>query len=76
MCHRQKKNKKYIKVLINKEEESLDEGSTVRRLLEERGIKSRASVWINGKQLLLSEYDTYIVEENDDIKILRIVAGG
>lgn len=76
MCHTQKKDKKYIKVKINKEEETLDEGTTVFRMLEERGIKSRSAVWINGKQLLLSEYETNIIEENDEIKILRVVAGG
>ena len=76
MCHREENNKKYIKVKINKEEESLDEGATVMKLLEQRGVKSRSSVWINGKQLLLSEYATYVIQENDQIKILRIVAGG
>lgn len=76
MCYRQKNNKRYINVKINKEQEALEEGTTVKKMLEERGILSRSAVWINGKQLLLSEYTTYIIEENDQIKILRIVAGG
>ena len=46
------------------------------KILNERGIKSRAAVWVNGSQLLLAEYETRIVEENDRIKILRVVAGG
>lgn len=76
MCHRGKRNDKYIRVIINKKEENLNEGITVIKLLEDRGIKSRSAVWINGEQLLLSDYSTYIIKENDEIKILRIVAGG
>jgi len=36
----------------------------------------RASVWINGEQLLAADYDRRIIQEKDTIKILRIVAGG
>lgn len=76
MCHRQKLNQKNINVMVNKEETVLPEGSTVVRLLELRGIKSRSSVWVNGNQLLLAEYNTWVLQEGDEVKILRIVAGG
>lgn len=76
MCHRQKNKKKYVKVIINKEEENVEEGLTIKRLLEERDMKSRTSVWVNGEQLLLADYPTHVVQEGDEIKILRIVAGG
>lgn len=76
MCHRQKLNQKNINVTINKEETVLPEGTTVVKLLEQRGIKSRSSVWVNGNQLLLAEYPTWVLQEGDEVKILRIVAGG
>ncbi|HYE67101.1 MAG TPA: sulfur carrier protein ThiS [Anaerovoracaceae bacterium] len=76
MCHRQKLNQKKINVTVNKEETVLPEGTTVVKLLEQRGIKSRSSVWVNGNQLLLAEYPTWVLQEGDEVKILRIVAGG
>lgn len=76
MCHRQKLNQKNINVMINKVETVLPEGTTVVKLLEQRGIKSRSSVWVNGNQLLLAEYPTWVLQEGDEVKILRIVAGG
>ena len=76
MCHRRKLNQKTINVIINKEETVLPEGTTVVKLLELRGIKSRSSVWVNGNQLLLAEYPTWVLQDGDEVKILRIVAGG
>lgn len=76
MCHRQKLNQKNINVMINKEETVLPEGITMVKLLELRGIKSRSSVWVNGNQLLLAEYPTWVLQEGDEVKILRVVAGG
>lgn len=54
----------------------LPENTTVEKLLEMRGVKSRSSVWINGTQLLLAEYAGRILYNGDTVKILRIVAGG
>lgn len=65
-----------INVTVNKEETVLPEGTAVAELLELRGAKSRSSVWVNGNQLLLAEYPTWVLKEGDVIKILRVVAGG
>lgn len=61
---------------VNKEETVLPEGTTVAQLLEMRGVKSRSSVWVNGKQLLLAEYADSTLKEGDTVRILRVVAGG
>lgn len=66
----------YIKVIINKEEVLAKKGTTIIQILEERGAKARSSVWVNGNQLLRAEYETFIVNDGDNIKILRVVAGG
>lgn len=78
MCHRTKlnQNQNKINVTVNKEETVLPEGTTMAQLLKLRGIKSRSSVWVNGNQLLLAEYPTWILQEGDVVKILRVVAGG
>lgn len=65
-----------IYVTVNKEAVALPEGTTVAQLLDMRDIKSRSSVWVNGTQLLLSEYTGSILKTGDRVKILRIVAGG
>lgn len=72
----EEKKKSFIRAVINKEEISLETGTTIKQVLEARDAASRAAVWVNGKQLLLAEYPAYIVQENDQIKILRVVAGG
>lgn len=72
----EEKKKSFIRAVINKEEISLEAETTIKQVLEAREITSRAAVWVNGKQLLLAEYPTYIIQENDQIKILRVVAGG
>lgn len=76
MCHRRKLNQKNINVTVNNAETVLPEGTTVAGILELRGVKSRSSVWVNGNQLLLAEYPTWVLQEGDAVKILRVVAGG
>lgn len=76
MCHRRKQNQKLIRITVNKTEAELPEGSTVEKLLDLRGVRSRSSVWVNGNQLLLAEYPTWVLQEGDIVKILRVVAGG
>ena len=62
-------------VNCNNKKIELDEGTTVAQLVKSLNYR-RASVWINGAQLLASAYDTHVIEPDDQIKILRIVAGG
>ena len=64
-----------MKVTINKKEEQLREGTTIEEILKERK-NHRPAVWVNGNQLLKVEYPTYVVNEGDVIKILKIMAGG
>ena len=64
-----------IKVSINKKEKEVEEGLTIDKLLTNFN-NPKAAVWINGEQLLRSEYGSRIVTQGDEIKILRIMAGG
>ena len=69
-------NNKQIRVIINKKEELLPDNMTVLELLRERQERRRSAVWINGTQLLLSEYPLIKIQEGDVIRILKVVAGG
>ena len=64
-----------IKITINKKEEFIGNNTTVKELIQSRGLK-KAAVWVNGSQLLKAQYDTFILHEGDEVKLLRIMAGG
>ena len=60
-----------IRITINKKEEFIP--------LEEGKVKmyvKKAAVWVNGSQLLKAQYDTFVLHEGDEVKLLRIMAGG
>jgi thiamine biosynthesis protein ThiS len=62
-------------VNCNNKSMELDEGTTVAQLVNSLNYR-RAAVWINGQQLLSSAYESHVLHPEDQIKILRIVAGG
>lgn len=64
-----------IKILLNKKEEFIGNNTTVTELIQSRGLK-KAAVWVNGSQLLKAQYDTFVLHEGDEVKLLRIMAGG
>jgi thiamine biosynthesis protein ThiS len=64
-----------ITVRVNNNETELASGLTVENLLISRN-STKAAVWVNGKQLLKAEYSSRIVEQGDELRILRVVAGG
>ncbi len=64
-----------MNVSCNNKMIQLEEGTTVAQLVKSMKYR-RAAVWINGEQLLSSDYETRVINREDQIKILRIVAGG
>lgn len=62
-------------VTINKKETRLEDGLTVSQLLKLRKLR-KAAVWINGQQLMLADYESWKIQEGDNIRLLRIMAGG
>ena len=64
-----------IRITINKKEEFIGNNTTVKELIQSRGLK-KAAVWVNGSQLLKAQYDTFVLHEGDEVKLLRIMAGG
>ena len=64
-----------IRITINKKEEFIGNNTTIKELIQSRGLK-KAAVWVNGSQLLKAQYDTFVLHEGDEVKLLRIMAGG
>ena len=64
-----------IRITINKKEEFIGNNTTVKELIQSRGLK-KAAVWVNGSQLLKAQYETFVLHEGDEVKLLRIMAGG
>jgi len=62
-------------VICNNKKIELEEGTTVAQLIHDLNYR-RAAVWLNGEQLLASAYENRVINAEDQIKILRIVAGG
>ena len=65
-----------IRIIVNNKEMAVPEGTAVTGLLDLAGYNRRVAIWINGSQLLGSEYDARCLEDGDVVKILRLVAGG
>ncbi len=65
-----------MEVTINNKKIEVPEDITISELLKYLNLRKKSAVWINEKQLLLKEYDTYKLSENENVKILNIIGGG
>jgi sulfur carrier protein len=67
-----------MKVIVNNSEVDVPEGISLNDLLQIKGYKSfeRVAVWINGKQLLIKEFEQMTIKLGDKITIIRPIAGG
>lgn len=65
-----------MKVFLNNKQVEIPNDTTVEEVLKNMALNKWASVWVNDRQLLEREYPTYNLKENDDIKVIRILAGG
>lgn len=65
-----------IRIKINEKEITWPSDEPVSKLLEIMEFGIRVAVWVNGSQLLLSDYPLRTLKNGDQIKVRRIVAGG
>jgi sulfur carrier protein len=65
-----------MKVIVNNKETEVQNDTTIEEIIKSMALNKWVSVWVNNKQLLEMEYPTYSVKENDEIKVIRILAGG
>ena len=66
-----------MNILLNNKPVKLFDGSTVKKLLENKNIKNKYyAVEINRKIIPKSDHETYIIKEGDRIEIITAIGGG
>lgn len=65
-----------MKIVLNERVVEINEGTTVIEFLKNLNYKNKVAVFINGKQLLKSELTHYLIQENDSLRIIRVLGGG
>ena len=64
-------------IKVNNNELHWDKGLTIKKLLKENNFLIHLCiVKINGKFINMKSYNSQLVNDNDDIKIIHLVAGG
>jgi|TARA_A200000113_G_scaffold2340_1_gene2560 sulfur carrier protein len=66
-----------MNILLNNKPEMLFDGSTVKKLLENKNIKNKYyAVEINRKIIPKSDHETHVIEDGDVIEIITAIGGG
>jgi sulfur carrier protein len=64
-----------MNILINEKPVEIPEGLVVRDLINQFGYR-RCAVIINGRHILLKDYGSCILKNDDNVKLVRILGGG
>jgi thiamine biosynthesis protein ThiS len=66
-----------MNILLNNKPVRLFDGSTVKKLLENKNIKNKYyAVEINRKIIPKSDHETYVIKDGDKIEIITAIGGG
>ncbi len=66
-----------MRVLINGDQQDIDAGTTVARLLEDRGtVPEKVAVEVNRELVTRSTFGETVLNEGDNIEIVTFVGGG
>lgn len=65
-----------MKVIVNKKEVEIPNNYSVEELIKLQNYVGSVAVFINGRQLLLLEYNNYAIKEDDVITIFKPLGGG
>ena len=65
-----------MEVIVNKKTMTIAKDSKLIDLLKDLGYGRNVAVFIDKKQLLLSEYEDRHIVENNNIRIIRPLGGG
>lgn len=64
-------------IIVNGEEVEIDSGSSVAKLVEERGLdRSRVAVELNGEIVPRGTFDDTLLHDGDKVEIVHFVGGG
>jgi thiamine biosynthesis protein ThiS len=66
-----------MNILLNNKPVRLFDGSTVKKLLENKNIKNKYyAVEINRKIIPKSDHERYVIKDGDRIEIITAIGGG
>jgi len=65
-----------MEILLNNKKYTIKNTCTVSHLLRRIGQKKEVAVFVNGRALKYSEYDTTYLSEQDEVRIFRPLGGG
>lgn len=65
-----------MEILVNNKKVSIPLGFTVIKLLRQIQYSKSVAVFVNGRQLLMAEYDTCLLNEHDVVKVIKPLGGG
>lgn len=64
-------------IIVNGEELEIDSGSSVAKLVEERGLdRSHVAVELNGEIVPRGTFDDTLLHDGDKVEIVHFVGGG
>ena len=64
-------------IIVTGEEFEIDSGSSVAKLVEERGLdRSRVAVELNGEIVPRGTFDDTLLHDGDKVEIVHFVGGG
>ncbi len=64
-------------IIVNGEELEIDSGSSVAKLVKERGLdRSRVAVELNGEIVPCGTFDDTLLHDGDKVEIVHFVGGG
>lgn len=64
-------------IIVNGEELEIDSGSSVAKLVEERGLdRSRVAVELSGEIVPRGTFDDTLLHDGDKVEIVHFVGGG
>lgn len=61
---------------MNKKSISFSSKITVMKLLKYLNSSKNVAVFVNGKAILMGEYETYELKDKDEVKVIKPLGGG
>lgn len=63
-------------IKVNQKELEVPDDFVIKDLLKHLKYTNSVAIWINGKQLLLAQYNDFKINDKDNIKIIKPLGGG
>ncbi|WFA09996.1 sulfur carrier protein ThiS [Tissierella sp. Yu-01] len=65
-----------MEITVNNKAITIPHDFKILNLLEHLSYNKSVAVFVNGKQLLMSQYDDYLLKDKDTVKIIKPLGGG